>query len=148
VDIATDAVGALRLLSAIPQGVQAIVHKGYITLTGSVNWLFQKRHAARAVRHVRGVRGVFNHIVVTPSVTVSDVRHRIVKALHEDANLDGRHITAHVSGSTVTLTGNVSNWLQRDTAERAAAAAPGVSHVDNQIAVLWPESNSDMDAIC
>jgi osmotically-inducible protein OsmY len=42
--------------------VQAIVHKGCVTLTGEVTWLFQKIDAEQAVRDVEGVCGVLNHI--------------------------------------------------------------------------------------
>jgi osmotically-inducible protein OsmY len=134
-DIAQDAARALELRSTIPDAVQAVVHKGHVTLTGKVEWLYQKESAERAVRHVRGVRGVFNHVTVAPGAAVRDVRHRIVKALHQDADVDARHITVTVSGDTATLTGTVGTWLQRESAERAAASAPGIARVDNRIAV-------------
>jgi osmotically-inducible protein OsmY len=134
-DIALDAARTLELRSLIPDTVQAVVHHGHVTLTGSVEWLYQKDSAERAVRHIRGVRGVRNHITVAPKAAVRDVRRRIVGALHQDADLDARHITVTVSGGTATLTGTVGTWLQRDSAERAAANAPGITHVDNQIIV-------------
>jgi osmotically-inducible protein OsmY len=134
-DIAQDAARALELHSAIPQAVQAVVHDGHVTLTGKVDWLYQKDSAEKTIRHIRGVRGVFNHIAVAPNAAIRDVRHRIVKALHQSADLDARHINVTVSGSTATLTGTVSTWQQRDSAERAAADAPGIAQVDNRIAV-------------
>ena len=88
--------------------------------------------AEKAVRHVRGVRGVMNRITVAPKAVVRDVQHRIVKALHQNADVDACHVTVTVSGDTVTLVGT---WLQRDSAERAAANAPGIAHVDNRIVV-------------
>jgi osmotically-inducible protein OsmY len=57
-DIAADVVHALELRSTIPDGVQAALHNGHVTLTGKVNWVFQKRDAEKAVRHIRGVRDV------------------------------------------------------------------------------------------
>jgi osmotically-inducible protein OsmY len=134
-DIAQDAARALELRSTIPDAVQAVVHQGRVTLTGRVELLHQKKSAEWAVRHVRGVRGVFNHITVEPRVAARDVRHQIVKALHHNADVDARHITVTVSGDTATLTGSVGTWLQRESAERAATCAPGIAHVDNQIAV-------------
>jgi osmotically-inducible protein OsmY len=134
-DIAQDAARALELRSTIPDGVQAVVHTGHVTLTGNVESLFQKQSAENAVRHIRGVRGVLNHISVSPRAGVRDVRHRIVKALHQNADVDARHITVTVSGDTVSLTGTVGTWLQRESAERAAANAPGIAHVDNRIIV-------------
>ena len=146
VDIADDAVHALELRSTVPDGVQAAVHNGHVTLTGRVNWLFQKQDAEKAVRHIRGVRSVRNHIDVAPKAAVFDVRRRIVKALHQNADVDARHITATVSGDTVILTGTVATWLQRDSAERAAANAAGIARVDNRITVE-PPCRSDLDAL-
>jgi osmotically-inducible protein OsmY len=145
-DIAADVARALELRSTIPAAVQAAVHNGHVTLTGQVNWLFQKREAEKTVRHVRGVRDVTNYIVVAPQAVERDVRHRIVEALHRNANLDARHITVTVAGGKAILTGTVGSWLQRESAERAAADAPGISQVENRIAV---ESRlGDMDEIC
>jgi osmotically-inducible protein OsmY len=134
-DIAQDATRVLQICSTIPETVQAAVHNGHLTLTGKVEWLYQKEMAERAVRHIRGVSGVMNHISVSPQAAVRDVRHRIIKALHHNADLDARHITVAVSGNTATLTGSVATCLQRESAEQAAANAPGIAHVDNQIIV-------------
>ena len=149
-DIAQDAARALELRIMIPETVQAVVHNGHLTLTGTVGWLYQKENAERAVRHIRGLRAVLNHITVTPRDSVRDVRNRIVKALHQNADLDARHIAVTVAGDTVTLTGTAGTWLQRDSAERAAANAPGIAHVENRIAVQsFHDSKMDeWDAIC
>lgn len=150
VDIANDAVRALELRSTIPNGVQAVVHNGHVTLTGKVNWLFQKRDAEKAVRHIRGVRVVLNHIDVAPQAVGRDVHHRIVQALHRNADVDARHITVTVSGETATLTGTVGTWLQRESAERAAANAPGIGQVENRIVVESPyqPSADESEEIC
>ena len=149
-DIAQDAARALELRNTIPEGVQAVVHNGHVTLTGKVDWLFQKESAETAVQHIRGVRGVLNHITVAPRAPARDVHRRIVKALHQDADVDGRHITVTVSDNTATLTGTVGTWLQRDCAERAAANAPGIVHVANRIVVQSFDDSKldDWDDIC
>ena len=134
-DVAEDATSALELRSMSPEAVQAVVHQGYVTLTGTVEWLYQKENAERAVRHIRDVRGVHNYIKVVPKTTVRNVRERIVKALHHNADVDARRIGVTVLGENVTLTGTVATWLQRESAEQAAANAPGIAHVDNRIVV-------------
>ena len=134
-DIAEDAARALEFRNAVPATVQAVVHNGRVTLTGNVEWLYQKEIAEKAVRHIRGVRAVMNHVTVAPKAVTHDVRHRIVKTLHQNADIDARHITVTVSGNAAILTGTVSTWLQRESAERAAANAPGIAHVDNRIMV-------------
>jgi osmotically-inducible protein OsmY len=143
-DIALDAARVLEHHSMVPQSVQAVVHHGHLTLTGKVEWLYQKESAERAVRHIRGVRGVLNHITVAPTAAVGDVRRRIVKALHRHADVDARQIKVTVSDRTATLTGTVGTWLQREAAEHAATNAPGITYVDNRIAVQ-PFHHSKID---
>ena len=149
-DIANDVVRALELRSTIPEGVQAVVHNAHVTLTGKVNWLFQKRVAEKAVRHIRGVRDVVNYIEVAPRAVERDVRRHIVQALHQNADLDARHITVTVSDDKATLTGTVGTWMQRETAERAAADTPGVRDVMNSLVVEPPAGAvpDPLDEIC
>jgi osmotically-inducible protein OsmY len=145
-DIAEDAARALALRSTVPGGIQVAVHDGHVSLTGTAGWLYEKESAERAVRLVAGVRGVKNHIVVTPQAGVRDVRHRIVKALHQNAEVDARHITVEVTGHVATLTGTVGSWLQRESAERAAAKTPGIARIENRIAVeSRHDAGSDAD---
>jgi osmotically-inducible protein OsmY len=148
--IAHDVGRALELRATIPSGVQATVVHGHVTLTGTVPWLFQKDDAAKAVRHVRGVRSVLNSIAVAPLAAGRDIRKRIVRALHQNADVDAHHIAVTVAGGTVTLSGTVDSWLERASAERAAANAPGVTEVRNQIAVEPSRAPAmhDLDEVC
>jgi osmotically-inducible protein OsmY len=149
-DIAQDAARALQLRSTVPESVQVVVHNAHLTLTGRVEWLYQKEVAEEAVRHIRGVRGVANHITAASKAAVRDVRSRIVKALHQNADVDARQITVIVSGDCATLTGTAGTWLQRDAAEQAAAGAPGIARVDNRIAVqsFHDSKTDDWDEEC
>jgi osmotically-inducible protein OsmY len=144
-DIARDAARALELHGTIPATVQATVHAGHVTLTGKVGWLYQARDAEEAVRHISGVRGVFNHIEIAAGSVARDVRHRIVQALHRNADLDARQLEISVFGGLARLTGSVTTWQQRETAERAAANAPGITCVENEIRV---EPIDTVDEIC
>jgi osmotically-inducible protein OsmY len=144
-DIAQDAVRALELRGSVPATIQVSVHDGHVTLTGKAGWLYQARGAEKAVRHIKGVRGVFNHIEVAGGAVARDVRHRIVEALHRSADVDARHVAIDVSGGVATLSGSVTTWQQRDTAERAAASAPGITVVKNNILV---EPVEPVDEIC
>jgi osmotically-inducible protein OsmY len=146
-DIARDVARALELRIGVPVSVQAVVHDGHVTLTGKVSWIAQRKNAEKAVSHIRGVRGVFNHIEVTPDRTHKDVRHRIVEALHRQADVNARHISVGIAGDTVVLTGTVGTWSEREAAERAAADAPGVRWVDNRILVA-PAERDDAGEIC
>jgi len=147
-DIAADAARALRLRAGIPEHVQAAVHNGYVTVTGTVEWMLQKEEAAETVRHIRGVRGVMNQIDVAPRTMQRDVRRRIVQALHRRADVDARHIQVAVEDDVVMLTGAVRSWSERDAAEDAARRAPGIRRVDNDIAVVPREPFHRADEIC
>ena len=150
-DIAQDTAEALKLRPALADNVQAVVHNGHVTLTGTVDWLFQKEQAENAVRHVRGLLGLLNHITVKPKSGQRDVQRRIVRALHHNADLDARQITVTVSDEVATLTGTVGSWMQRDAAQRAAGSAPGIRRVvDNEIVVVPPEPHKfePPDEIC
>jgi osmotically-inducible protein OsmY len=147
-EIAHDVVRALEARITIPEGVKAAVHGGHVTLTGRVDWLYQSREAEKTVRHIRGVRHVNNRLTVAPRAVERDVRERIVQALQRNANVDARQITVQLSGDKVTLTGTVGNWLQRECAERAAADAPGVTDVENRLAVEPPSPDAVPDEIC
>jgi osmotically-inducible protein OsmY len=148
-EIADDAARALLLRAVLPESVQAVVHSGHITLTGAVSTLFQRAVAEKAVRHVPGVRGVVNRVAVVQASSDRDVKRDIVRALHRDADANARGIQGHVFGDVVTLTGEVKSWHERESAERAAMHARGVTRVDNRISVVWPdEPSGDIDEIC
>jgi osmotically-inducible protein OsmY len=146
-DIAADVAQALRLNASIPETVQAAVHNRVVTLTGDAKWTFQAREAERAVRHIKGVHAVHCYIAVVPRAIEKDVRHRIVEALHQNANLDARQLTVKIVGETAELTGTVGTWLQRETAEHAATNAPGIRRVVNNIIVMPPPLDSE-DEMC
>jgi osmotically-inducible protein OsmY len=137
-DIATDAARALGLRPSLPESLQATVHGGHVTLTGSVPTLFQRAVAEEAIRHIRGVKGVVNRVEVLPQPAERDIRREIARALHRDADAHGRGISVTVDEHKVTLTGTVRSWHERESAERAAMHARGITEVDNQITVAWP----------
>jgi osmotically-inducible protein OsmY len=106
----------------------------WLTLNGVVDWQYQK-DAARAVRDLRGVKGVANNIVLQPLVTGVDMGDKIEAALKRAAAIDARRIHVTANDGTVILSGSVHSWAERREAERAAWAAPGVMHVDDRLTV-------------
>jgi len=135
-DIAEAARAALKADSRLPADrIKVIVERGWVTLEGTVDYYYQKSAAESDVRYIAGVRGVTNALVVTPKVSPTDIRMKIEEALKRSAQLDANRISVETEGSKVILSGTVRSWAEREEAEMAAWAAPGVTEVENRIKV-------------
>ncbi|HXZ01841.1 MAG TPA: BON domain-containing protein [Stellaceae bacterium] len=138
-EIAARAARLLEWDAAIPAGRISIkVEHGVVTLSGVVDWHYQRVEAEYDVRKLGGVRAVVNDVTVTPKPRAADVRAKIHAAIGRHAGLDADTITIDVSGGRVTLAGTVSAWTGREAAERAAWSAPGVIEVENHITLERP----------
>lgn len=111
------------------------VEKGWVTLSGSVDWRFQADAARRAAGKIHGVVGVSDLIEVHKLPAASDVRERIVAAFKRSADVDSGTITVFTEGNKVILNGKVHGWHERNVAENAAWAAPGVTKVEDNLVV-------------
>jgi osmotically-inducible protein OsmY/prolyl-tRNA editing enzyme YbaK/EbsC (Cys-tRNA(Pro) deacylase) len=135
-DIARAALTALEWdVWVLQRRVTVTVSDGWVKLDGAVDTQYQKLAAERVVRTLRGVRGVTNLIKITPRVQPSEITAKIAGAFQRSAVLDARDIQVETSDGKVVLRGNVRSWHERETAERAAWAAPGVAEVENHITV-------------
>lgn len=115
--------------------LKVLVAKGHISLEGTVSWHFQRERAIEAARRVKGVVDVANLIEVIPAITADELQHKIEAAFRRSAAIDAKHVSVEECRGEVTLRGKVRSWAERDEAERAAWAAPGVTHVLNEISV-------------
>jgi osmotically-inducible protein OsmY len=135
-DIAKRAANILDWDVTVPKGaVKVSVAGGYVTLTGEAPWQYQKVAAGEALHRLAGVRGVSNEITVKPTVKAEDIKHRIEAALDRQADIEAAKVKVTVDGDRVRLDGKVRAWFEREAAEEAAWAAPGVRFVDDRVMI-------------
>ncbi len=138
IDIARSAENALEFsILLAKESVKVMLENGWITLTGEVDWAYQRDIAAETVRYLPGVTGLSNQIVIAPKVSLSAVKSDIEAALKRRATSDAQKIVVDVHGAEVTLTGVVHSWAERDLAKQSAWSTPGVKNVIDNIRFIY-----------
>ena len=134
-DIAEAASRALSWHSDLPDSIKVTVANGWLTLSGSVDWQFQRSEAERVVKNISAVIGVTNNITIKSTPKVSDVRERIRRELERTIEQELNHIQIEARNGSVVLRGSVHSWTELDAARRAAWSVPGVTNVENHLVV-------------
>ncbi|MET3803022.1 osmotically-inducible protein OsmY [Nakamurella sp. UYEF19] len=135
-DIAREAGEALGRSITVPDGVTASVHHQIVTLSGDVQWRFEREDAVRAVHYLKGVLDVIDGITIKPTVSAVVVKENIRAALLRNAQFDGESITVSTGpGGHVTLDGTVRSWAERRQAEQVSWSAPGIRRITNNLTV-------------
>ncbi|WP_342225287.1 BON domain-containing protein [Rickettsia endosymbiont of Urophora cardui] len=138
VEIAEEANKALKSNLMIPdERIKIIVEDGYITLSGEVEWQYQRNAAVSAVRNLGGVKSVINNIIVKASANIDahKVKEQITKEFERHARIDASKIQVKVEGKTIVLKGAVRNFDEMDEAVDAAWSIPGVENVNNDLLI-------------
>lgn len=135
VEIANEIIAAFASNSFIPQEkINVKVENGWVDLDGEVSWGYLSDITENAVKYLPGVKGIYNNIIINPEIKETIEKNDIEKAL-ERSSIDSSEINVSVSGKTVTLTGNVHTWHQKEEAGRVVWKTPGIENVKNQITV-------------
>ena len=137
-DIGRAVENILEWTSSLPPGaVKVMVEGGWVTLTGDVDWQFQRQGATDSVRRLMGVTGVSDQIGIKPTLSAAAVKSDIEAALTRTAIADAKKIFVDCRGSDVTLTGTVHNWSERETATNSAWSTPGVRNVVDKMRLAY-----------
>ncbi len=137
-DIAESARNILSWTGTLPaSAIKVMVEGGWLTLSGDVEWQYQRQTAGDSVRNLVGVMGVSNQIAIKPSLSASVVKSDIDAALKRRANADAQTIFVDVKGADVTLTGTVQSWSERDLATRSAWSSAGVRNVVDKMSLIY-----------
>jgi osmotically-inducible protein OsmY len=137
-DIAHSAESALRWTTFLPEhAVKVKVESGWVTLTGIVDWQYQRQMAADAVRSLMGVTGVSDDIAIKSTVSSHAVKSDIEAALKRRATSDARKVHVEVNGADVTLTGTVHSWSERELATHSAWGTTGVRNVIDKMTTVY-----------
>jgi osmotically-inducible protein OsmY len=137
-DVSADVQRALALNDLIPATVQASVEAGLVTLSGVAAWQFQRDEAELACAAVPGVTGVDVAISLRPAPSDGNVEQAISAAFGRSARLDRFEISADSPfPGLVVLSGTVGSWAERDDAVALAWSAPGITDIDDRIAVVY-----------
>ena len=136
-EIAKRALNVLKWHAMIPQdAVKVTVQKGWVTLTGEVNWQYQRKAAEDAIWKLSGVTGVTDGISLKPTASVSDIKKKIEGALTRHAQIEAQAVRVHVrDGNKVSLEGMVDSWDEREAIENAAWSVAGVQSVDDRLTI-------------
>jgi osmotically-inducible protein OsmY len=138
VDIARSAEQALQWVTYLPNGtIKVMVEKGWLTLSGAVDWDYQRQTGSGAVRYLAGVKGISDNIVINPTEVSKETKSGIEAALARRSDSDDQNISVEVSDGDVTLTGTVTNLWERELARETAWSAPGVRHVVDNLSIAY-----------
>ncbi len=125
--------------------IDVLVKDGIVTLTGTTNTLFEKGRIQTVAEMVKGVRSVVNRIQVEPSQPIKDddLQQQVKNALFVDPATDSYEVDIHVEDGTVTLTGIVDSFAEKELAMDVARQVEGVKVVQNDISVQYTAPRSD-----
>jgi osmotically-inducible protein OsmY len=146
-----DVVAELAADPAIHEtGVGVAVRDGVVTLTGHLGTYVEKFAVERAVRRVDGVRAIAIELDVklSPQHKRSDteIAAAAEQALRWNIQVPADNVRLAVEGGWVRLQGEVDWDFQRQAAQKAVRALPGVTGITNEITLRNKPTPADVSS--
>jgi len=116
--------------------VRSSASAGLIILEGQVDVCSQRDDAERAVRRIRGIRGVLNRISVRARAGSDlEVQKELEAALERRAMRKTQRIDLDVHDGKVILSGTVHSFAERKSVVDAAKGTRGIRAVDDRLTI-------------
>ncbi len=137
--IAESVVRAMEWSTNVPDDrIRVHVDNGWVSLEGEVDRLYDKEAVEEVLGNISGIRGITNKIRVRPAPAIEKmIAEKIRQALQRSAELEADVIHVQTEGTRVLLKGAARSWNEREAIRKAAASAPGVSEVIDQLSVVY-----------
>lgn len=137
IEIAEMVNNTIRWISVIQhEEVEVKVENGYVTLSGTVAWNYERKSIEEAVKRIVGIKGIANNILLKPAgLEPKEIKRKISAAFHRSAIIDSNAIDVSVTKNKIVLNGTVKSLAEKKEAERAAWSSPGVTSVENNLII-------------
>jgi osmotically-inducible protein OsmY len=116
--------------------IKIAVENGRVTLSGELEWQYQRNEAEKVVRKTAGVIEINNHLTLKPTAQIRNIKDKIQDALRREADREASHISVDVNDGKVILSGHVDSYEAMDEAKWAAWSALGVHSVENKLTLV------------
>lgn len=137
-EIAQNILKACKDNSEVPEDkIKIRVEDGWVKLEGEVAWKYQEEATKDAIKNLTGVKGITNLIEVKTESKDKLEKKDVENALTRNWSINAKDVKVEVENNTVKLKGLVHSLYQKEEAGRLAWNAPGVSAVDNELAVIY-----------
>jgi osmotically-inducible protein OsmY len=151
IDLHRHVVEELAFDPSIDERAIAVAVSGdVVTLRGFVNSYAQKLAAEKAVKRVRGVRGIAEELTIDLPVfhvrNDADLVSAAVAALRWNVNVPNDAVLVSAEAGELTLTGDVEWHHQREAAQHTVASLEGVRAVSNKITLRSLNAVGDVRA--
>lgn len=137
-EIAHAVLSAFKTSLLVPDDkVKIEIEDGWITLSGTMPWYYQKVAIHDAVKYIPGIKGVTNNIVIKSEMEDKLDKEDIEMALARSWWVNSTEIVVEVRDREVTLSGSVASYFQTEEAEAIAWKTPGIWSVNNRLQINW-----------